>query len=914
MMSSSDDQEKNNNQSSVVSAPPGRETQYDKIPIELQAIDNWVIYKTGPGKDGKLSKTPLYWYNPDLGAVNVLDPVYQTSFENVRTTCENDPQGRYGVGFVLTEQSEFVVVDIDKKISAVDPDRVDTAAERLLAQVPTYNEFSISGGGRHIVYRGKLPHGIASANGLIPGVEIYAWNRFIAFTGKVTPGGDRPVADGSEIIERLFAARPEYLDEKERLAQGVAKSVESTRDLGRSLGYPDEHILRVMQLRCEASYDLMNADNCDDFSVAMLKIIGDLDKITGDPNQIHRIVARSNVVVKGPPNAAGEDRPDKLHRLFDKWMYDARHGKNKNTRAILAHVTPEAIEHGRQQAEVLMQAFDKDRQEKISQEQAKSEEDTRESYEVMQAIVSRDTGSVLSLEAKSVFALFPGDMWPNTEHEIYTPPGVMGSIIHDSVQTMSYPFLKYAVPSAFSYISGVTGRMYKQATVSYKGETMLGVGLATQWLLGGPSSSGKTESIEGTDVSFRTGHFEEITIRDENDQPKKVEHQPIRYRPRSYNQNFASAAELSYQISSMGCGVIYRDECASILEQLVTPKTQVDKDLEDVYLNIYDCSYATKLAPATGSIAARKEKRPRAVNVNISTFFSTVTSKMLAILGERGVSSGFMSRHIPVIHDRAAGKTKNKHRYMRTTAEIKRMYRLMNEELKLLDELCMPSETAEGQILPPRLDPKRDLRPVFFSAEAETFADKIEDIIAKMSQGIDDKISHLPEHYKLLARAEKNARRIAGTCAAVDHWYIRANMLEAQRNEIPPAMVTVSQMKWAFAYILMNQLIFASYYDRGEIAVSAASNVDAAVNKIKSLLKKTPLYRERGGIPKGELHKELKRVLPFKDSMNPSAMVEMTMREMIDHGYLAPTLVKMVFDSQRPSDAYRLAKHKVWKD
>ncbi|APH71137.1 hypothetical protein BSQ44_06955 [Aquibium oceanicum] len=285
----------------------------------------------------------------------MLDPIYHTSFENVRRTCESDPQGRYGVGFVLTEQSGFVVVDIDQKIgSTEDRERVHQASQLLLGKQATYTEFSISGGGGfHIVYKGKLPQGIASANGLMPGVEIYAWNRFIAFTGKVTAGGDRPVADGSAVIEELFAERPEYLD-THRNVRGV-KNVDSTYDLGRVIGLPDERVLRVMQLRCEASYNLMNADNCDDFSLAMLQIIGDLDKITGDPAQIFRIVARSNVVMKGPPNAAGEDRPDKLHRLFNKWMADVRYGKNKNTRAIMWWVTPEATEHGRSVAKHLEQ-------------------------------------------------------------------------------------------------------------------------------------------------------------------------------------------------------------------------------------------------------------------------------------------------------------------------------------------------------------------------------------------------------------------------------------------------------------------------------------------------------------------------------------------------------------------------------
>lgn len=92
--------------------------------------------------------------------------------------------GRYGIGFVLTENDPFFCVDIDKCLLA-DGNWSNTAIEIVQCFPGAYVEVSQSGTGLHIfgTYTGIQPHKCKAklADGV--GIELYHEKRFIAVTG-----------------------------------------------------------------------------------------------------------------------------------------------------------------------------------------------------------------------------------------------------------------------------------------------------------------------------------------------------------------------------------------------------------------------------------------------------------------------------------------------------------------------------------------------------------------------------------------------------------------------------------------------------------------------------------------------------------------------------------------------------------
>lgn len=149
----------------------------DHIPAELQAIPQWVC--AGP------DKKPI---NPhSLAFANVLDPSTWGTFQEA---CD---AGYQHIGFVLTEEDPYCIIDLDLPRNEIDADR----QQKILDAFQTYTEASQSGNGHHIVLRGKIPEGARRDK-----VEVYSSARYMIFTGNITK--DLPIVDCQEMLDVLY--------------------------------------------------------------------------------------------------------------------------------------------------------------------------------------------------------------------------------------------------------------------------------------------------------------------------------------------------------------------------------------------------------------------------------------------------------------------------------------------------------------------------------------------------------------------------------------------------------------------------------------------------------------------------------------------------------------------------------------
>src|ERR1051325_1707425 len=158
-------------------------SMFDRIPQELRQRRQWLVWRYEKREGAKDTKVP-YSAVTRLKA-SVTNPSDWCSFEEA-TAAYNEANGFLdGVGFVLTADDEFAVIDLD------DTHGDDEAYQRQLKiynEFQSYSELSPSGAGVHIWLKGSVPHGRKRAF-----VEVYSSERYMTMTGKCIR--NEPVAD-----------------------------------------------------------------------------------------------------------------------------------------------------------------------------------------------------------------------------------------------------------------------------------------------------------------------------------------------------------------------------------------------------------------------------------------------------------------------------------------------------------------------------------------------------------------------------------------------------------------------------------------------------------------------------------------------------------------------------------------------
>lgn len=146
---------------------------FDKIPAELQALNQWVVWRFEDQGGKKPTKVP---YNPATG--KKADTTNPHTWSDFAICCMGAEQKLYdGIGFVLASSDPYTFIDLD------DVHGDTEAAERQLKifqAFDSYSERSPSGAGLHIIVKGSVPTGRKRAY-----VEVYSDVRFMTMTGDV---------------------------------------------------------------------------------------------------------------------------------------------------------------------------------------------------------------------------------------------------------------------------------------------------------------------------------------------------------------------------------------------------------------------------------------------------------------------------------------------------------------------------------------------------------------------------------------------------------------------------------------------------------------------------------------------------------------------------------------------------------
>ena len=138
--------------------------QLNNIPQELKDLKQWVYWKNVKGV-----KIPC---DSITSTAKTNDQETWLDFAAVERYKEF---GMAGIGFVLTDSDPFTIIDLDKCIETVNPNRFSM---RVAEYFKSYTEISPSATGIHIVVKGKIKESIKRAD-----IEVYSEKRYMCFTG-----------------------------------------------------------------------------------------------------------------------------------------------------------------------------------------------------------------------------------------------------------------------------------------------------------------------------------------------------------------------------------------------------------------------------------------------------------------------------------------------------------------------------------------------------------------------------------------------------------------------------------------------------------------------------------------------------------------------------------------------------------
>ncbi len=168
------------------------------IPPSLREEPRWAVWRYEE-RDGQRTKVP---YRPDGRKARVNRPEDWGPLEGALAALE---RGGFD-GLALLLGGGVCGVDVDWKALPVDGE-LPPEARRLVEAVGSYAEWSPSGKGLHILFRGALPEGAKNRTALPSGVgvEAYAGNRFFTFTGELLEGAPEDLREvPPEALAPLF--------------------------------------------------------------------------------------------------------------------------------------------------------------------------------------------------------------------------------------------------------------------------------------------------------------------------------------------------------------------------------------------------------------------------------------------------------------------------------------------------------------------------------------------------------------------------------------------------------------------------------------------------------------------------------------------------------------------------------------
>lgn len=166
----------------------------ENVPTEMAHLEQWVLWKAEKIKDkDEYGKVPYQLIEIPASSTN---PSSWSSFD--KTIQKIDDYD--GVGFVLTKDDDYIVLDLDDiHIDSETYESLTDIAKEVMEM--TWWEVSPSGTGVHAYFKGTLPDEVRRKN-KSEHLELYSHSRFMTFTG-VNDGITKEISSDQSYIDSL---------------------------------------------------------------------------------------------------------------------------------------------------------------------------------------------------------------------------------------------------------------------------------------------------------------------------------------------------------------------------------------------------------------------------------------------------------------------------------------------------------------------------------------------------------------------------------------------------------------------------------------------------------------------------------------------------------------------------------------
>ncbi|MFU1790576.1 hypothetical protein ACM3BL_04655 [Mammaliicoccus sciuri] len=168
----------------------------ENVPTEMAHLEQWVLWKAELNDKNQYDKIPYQLIGLKASSVN---PSSWSSFDKVaKKLNEYD-----GVGFVLTMNDDYIVLDLDDiHIDSETYEPLTDIAKEVMHK--TFWEVSPSKTGIHAYFKGALSDEVKRKN-KSEHLELYSHSRFMTFTG-VNDGITREISS-DRIIYRYISRK-----------------------------------------------------------------------------------------------------------------------------------------------------------------------------------------------------------------------------------------------------------------------------------------------------------------------------------------------------------------------------------------------------------------------------------------------------------------------------------------------------------------------------------------------------------------------------------------------------------------------------------------------------------------------------------------------------------------------------------
>ncbi|MCQ6721717.1 phage/plasmid primase, P4 family [Staphylococcus aureus] len=199
-----------------------------EIPDELIELPQWVLWRAEWNeKQQQYSKIPYSYAGYKANSTNSDT---WTIFDAINSIYEQND--RYdGIGFVISEHDNYIVLDID---NAIDESSQITSNLALDMTKMTYCEKSPSGTGLHCFFKGELPKERKKKRSDLD-IELYDNARFMTMTGESI--GQREISDDQSLLNNLVER---YFKQEELPETFIGNNITNKSNLD------DEDVINVM--------------------------------------------------------------------------------------------------------------------------------------------------------------------------------------------------------------------------------------------------------------------------------------------------------------------------------------------------------------------------------------------------------------------------------------------------------------------------------------------------------------------------------------------------------------------------------------------------------------------------------------------------------------------------------------------